>query len=47
MQRKTLYNDHGSALYNGDYEALITLIYFLHEALGGALSVLADKTWAR
>ena len=29
----------------GDYEALITLIYFLHEALGGALSVLADRTW--
>lgn len=44
MQRKTLYNGHGSAGRGGDYEALITLIYFLHEALGGALSVLADKT---
>ena len=36
VQRKTLYNDHGSARRGGDYEALITLIYFLHEALGGA-----------
>ena len=41
--RKTLYNEHGSAQHGGDYEALITLIYFLHQALGGAQSLLADK----
>ena len=32
----TLYNEHGSAQRGGDYEALITLIYFLRQALGGA-----------